>query len=736
MRKNYTTIGKKGLLTFFVTALFCVSMMAQDYDLVVTVPYDEDDETTWLLMESSVTDTSLTDNSTWGDSDPDKVEYLSAGDWIEYQLITFTSGTYGAVITAGSKRAAASLNVSVYETIGGEYDSEAGTTLNVYNNSWTTGPEYTFPIELTAGVYYTMRVTIVGAGSNLFAMRVDELDGSLDASLSEIVVNDDTTLLDFDSETYEYNVILGAGEWVNTLTATATDTAGATVDIPTDFTSDDTAESYEITVTSEAGITQIYTVNVTAPVELTDGLTWNRDDTNLDSYIYANNGVGVSSSGEVIYNFGDGDYLDYYVYAKYDAQFKLIITYSNENEDSEDYFNVSTLDIDDSTWTASDIYNFQVVPTLDDDGDPSADADYSQEVTTYFWVSEDAPVLLRIYGVTESGGSTANIYGYELEEVYGDYDATLSDLTVDGSTISGFESTTSSYSVALGLDATSAVVAAEANSTTAVVTGEGTVEFSGDVTSDTINVESEIGFAIDYVVNFYSPTKISFDTTDSVSLGLSSDLFYNGGAVVTDLKINYMANEEYVEYYIYSETDVDLHLVISATNGNADTVYGKLNVSTYHSGDEWTYDDANSYFIPRYEADNWSDSVATDVKYELSLAANDPVLLRIYAVSDGISSAADIFGLTLVNGASNYTAIETTEAGELNVYGTTGSIKVICDEDYVGGSVHIYNTLGRLVASEMVTSTSNIYSVDQNGLYIVKVVSPTNTVKTVKCIVK
>jgi hypothetical protein len=93
-----------------------------------------------------------------------------------------------------------------------------------------------------------MRVSIVDNESNLFAMRVDNLDGSLDASLSEIIINDDDpTLPYFDSNTYEYDVILGANEWINNIEATVND-ANATVETPEDFTQPEDANTASYTI--------------------------------------------------------------------------------------------------------------------------------------------------------------------------------------------------------------------------------------------------------------------------------------------------------------------------------------------------------------------------------------------------------------------------------------------------------------------------------------------------------
>ena len=54
----------------------------------------------------------------------------------------------------------------------------------------------------------------------------------------------------------------------------------------------------------------------------------------------------------------------------------------------------------------------------------------------------------------------------------------------------------------------------------------------------------------------------------------------------------------------------------------------------------------------------------------------------------------------------------------------------------LGASVQIFDISGRLLVNEIANSTNESYTVDESGLYIVRVVSPAKAVSTIKCIVR
>jgi hypothetical protein len=711
--------------------MFGVSMMAQDYDKVRTIPTVDGDESTEFLIVTHATDSSFSSSyfvtNGMFESDDAAVEYTQSGDYLEYQVISYSGGDFAAVLLLSTAADPGYMNVSVYKTETESW-SETGTTLDVYNGSWSNYEEYYFPFSVEAGVYYTLRITWY-TGVNFNGISVIETEGSTDATLSDLKI-DGTTIADFDSATYEYNVLLGANEWINSIEATVND-SNATVEIPEDLTleSGSYSASYTITVTSEANTTQEYTVNVFTPVLVDDGV-----ELAMLSDVYTNSGTKLTDAR--MNNLNNGDYVEYYVYSDFASNFAINMICANGYTDSESYLNVSTLSVDDSTWTVDETKSVYIPITYDSDGAGSWLEDYANVVSAYFSLEAKEPVLLRVYSVTNKGNS-ANVYGFSFEEIFTSIDASLKDLTVDGVTVTGFDSSTRSYSVPVSSETTSVSVGAEANDEEAEVTaGLGTVDISGFVTTDTVTVTSETGNTVNYLVNFYTPVEISFADQDSFSINMSDSLFYNNGASVSNTTINWFSDSDYVEYYIYSATDMDLHLIVNAANGNPDTVYTKLNVSTYNYGSEWALDEAGTYYIPHTEEALWTVDYAVDVKYDLSLTANEAVMLRLFAITNATNTVANIYGLTLVNGESGYTAIESVETNELNVWGGTGSLTISCDDAYVGGSVKIYDIMGRLIVNELIESTKEVYNIDQSGFYIVKAISSNNEVTMTKCYVK
>jgi hypothetical protein len=709
-------------------------MMAQDYDKVRIVPTVEDDATTEFLFLTHLTDSTKSTSGVVPTITDELIENVKRGAYIEYQILSYEEGDFLVAISAGTKKDDAMVNVGIYKTLSeGWPDEGSGDTVAIENtNNYNSTDLYYLPVTLEAYVYYTMRINFINTVSdawicNVHGISVIKQEGSTDATLSDLKI-DGTTITGFDPEIYDYSVLLGSSEWINSIEATVND-SNATVEIPEDLTQSGYTASYTITVTSEANITQDYTINVFTPVLVDDDV-----ELAMLSDAYTNSGASVTDAR--INNLNNGDYVDYYVYSNYESNFALNMICANGYTDSESYLNVSTLTLDDSTWTVDETKSAYIPITYDDANAGSwleADANV---VSAYFSLGKKEPVLLRVYSVTNKGNS-ANVYGFSFEEIYTSIDASLKDLTIDGTTVTGFESTTRSYSVPVSSETTSVSVDAEANDDAATVTaGTGTVDISGFVTTDTVTVTSETGNTVNYLLNFYTPVEISFADADSFSLAMSDSLFYNNGASVSNTTINWFSDSDYVEYYIYSATDRDLHLIVNAANGNQDTVYTKLNVSTYNYGSEWALDEANTYYIPHTEVDMWTVDYAVDVKYDLSLAANEAVMLRLFAITNASNTVANIYGLTLVDGESGYTAIESVKTNELNVWGGTGSLTISCDDAYVGGSVQIYDIMGRLIVNELIESTKEVYNIDQNGFYIVKAISSNNVVTTTKCYVK
>lgn len=719
-----------------VFSIFCIvtmsifsSALAQvQSDKVRFVPTDDEDETTQFLIASHLTDSMCSNSSFVAEShmSDDIIEVLSAGDYFEYQMVSPTGGDFAVNFGMCSKSAASEINVSIYKTET-EAWSEGEKTVNVYNNSWTSAVEYPFPFTLEAGVYYTVRMTLVGAGSNIKSLRVDEINGSVDASLSSITLNGDT-LAGFDPEVFIYNIALPVNVFLDSFDATANDDA-ATVEMPEDITFEGNKATATILVTSESGIAATYTVNIAAPISIEDNSELVMSDDLFNNY-------DCNVSNTKLNSINNGAYVDYYVYSGWDDVVKLTINYANGYDPSSSYLNVSTLGVDDSTWVLNDVYTQALDITYDAAGASQWGSDYAQDLEFYFTVKADEPILLRIYGITDKGNA-ADVFSLTFNIVYESMDATLSDLQVDGTTILGFDDTKKTFDIAVDAGVTSVDVLAVANDEEgATVEGNGSFTLSGNKSSDTITVTSECGFAIDYYVNFITPIEI---TEEIQPLAMLDDVFYNYGTGLSNTTLNWIQDGDYLEYYIYSATAKELYLSFDATNGNPDTTYAMLNISTFTDSSLWELDPANNYTLPRVLESYWGDSLSTTIDYNFSLEANVPTFLRLYGVTNAINTCANIYNLTIVTGTSEYqnpANLAPTVNSDILIYGGSLNINITCDEIYVGSSLTVYDITGRLIASKKLSSTSEQHSVSNSGVYIVKLETANGESFTSKCLVK
>ena len=655
----------------------------------------------------------------------DLIEYINGGDYLEYQVISVEDGQFAITVPVSSKRAESSVNVSVYEV-----DSAFvmnGTTTATYNNQWQSPVDYIFPFTVKAGVVYNLRISFVDAGCNIFTegLQIKEMEGSPDATLKDLTING-VTVDGFAPDVYEYSVALPLYEWVNALSAVANDST-TTVDIPESVEKVGQKGTAEITCTSTAGIILTYTVNVVSPTEVYDDFSLGLYD--ADMY-YSNS---VNMAGTKLNSIENESYVDYYIYSFNEVNYSVTLECTNGYV-AESYLNVSTLALDDSTWTV-DSRNSKQIPLTYQVADPTVlEWDKTLCVPNYisFVVSlkEDEPVLLRIYGITTSRNA-ADISNITFEEIDGSINTSLSDLTVDGSTVMDFDTLSNTFNVPLAIGATTATTEATPSDAAATVTGDGVVNLAGYKTTDTINVVSESGFDLDYFVNLYTPVEIDFSLMDTVPVQMASTLFYNGGANVTDALINKSYDSAYVDYYIYSVNDQDVHLVANVANGNPDTIMCEMNASTYTYGSEWELDDANTRNI--VNTAGWSSELAEEYTFNLSLKAGEPVMARMFFITDGTLGAGDIHSLSFVEG--HVASLQSTQASAIKIWGGSSCLNVNL-ESYAGTTVRVYDITGRVVIDKLAQSSNEVYSISKAGMYIVQVIDVNNDVKTVKCLVR
>ncbi len=698
-----------------------------------TVPTDLEDETSRFLVATHLTDTNCMHRS----FDPSVhcvdsnengragIQVTQGGDWFEYQIVATKSGDYAAVIGIGCDAPATLANVSIYKT---EFETwmDNGERTSIFTDEWHVETPFTFPLgAMEAGIVYTLRISWFDSGSNIFSVKVIETIGSTDATLSDIKLNGES-LADFDPATSSYNYAMPPNTWITSLEGIVND-ANATVEIPELGDPVVGKSSFVIKVTSESGVTKDYTINVSTPVLVDEGVSLT-----MNEFYFSN---GVNASATKVNNMNNNDYIEYYVYSEYDENVQLTFSYANGYGDSFSYLNVSTLTLDDSTWTVNDIYTKHMPITYDDAGVSTWNSAYAKEMSFVFPMKAEQPTLIRIYSITNKGNA-ADIFSMTFKLLLESIDATLSDLQVDGSTVPGFDPNKTSYAVALPAGATSVSLAATANDAGASVEeGIGSLAVTGFKTSDTITVTSESGFSIDYKLHFYTPLELAF-TEDTLSVMMGDWVYMNGGVNATNERISSINNEEYVEYYLYSASDKDVHLILNVACGNEDTAYAKINVSTYAPGSEWTLDEANSMDIPGQGVGTWGVEFASDVKYNLSLKAGEATVLRVYGITNG-AGAGDIYSAKLVQGkTSTGTAIETAQASTVKVWGAQGYLNVRSSEAFVGANVQVYDVSGRLVVNEVAKSSTEVYKLSKDGLYIVKVVDTNNKVTISRCLVK
>ncbi len=721
------------LVAFFLLATTTFAQVIPER--VREIPTEAGVPTTEFLIVSHATDSSfhhsLFNSRGMFKSDDVPVEYTQGGDYVEYQVVSPTGGQFAAVLLLSTRTNPGEVNVSVYKTET-EVWSETGITLDAYNNSWTNFQEHVYLLgTLEAGTYYTVRITWKH-GVNFNGIKVIQTEGSSDATLSDIKI-DGETIEGFDPEILEYTILLEPGAWINSIEAVpnhelATTNDYSDVTLPAD-PNVGSKTSIDITVTSESGITKDYIVNVVTPIEIADF----RTITGLALGGSIINDTEVRIADNALHVWRNGMYVDYYVYSSWEGNFSMAINGALGIEDADAYINVSTYPLgEEENWSMNPINSLRCATTYNTIGEPTYDEISAVEQKWYFSLKAEEPRVLRIY--CHGSSRAMNMYGITFNEVFESIDGTLSNLQVDGSTVEGFDPYKLTYSIALPKDASTVnIVATTTDNKASVESGVGVIDVSGDITRDTISVISEVGREVNYFLSLIKPVEV---TGDSLKLLMGDQVFKNEGASPTNAFLNGMQDGDYVEYYIYSETAKDVHLLVSAVNGNPDTVYSKLYVSAYEPGSEWDMNQATEINIPHTELNMWSIDYATDVKCNLSLEAGKAVKLRLYANTNAGNTLANIYGLTIVDGATETSATDLIRSNALKVWGGTDRINVQFDETYLGATVQIYDITGSLVTRRIVNELNGVYQMGQKGLYFVKVMGANKQATTVKCIVK
>ncbi len=367
-------------------------------------------------------------------------------------------------------------------------------------------------IDLTSGSA-TVEVLVTaedGTTTVTYTLNLTVLK-STDATLSDLLI-DDTTVAGFVSSTMSYDVELPVGTTSVDVTA-VTNSTSAVITSGTgtiDLTSG--SATVEVLVTAEdAFTTETYTLNLTVLKStdatlsdlLIDGATVTgfvsstmsydvelpAGTTSVDVTAVTNSTSAVITSGTGTIDLTSGS-----------ATVEVLVTAEDATTTETYTLNLTVLKSTDATLSdllidgitvtgfASDVVTYDVeLPA----GTTSVDVTVVTNSTSAVITSGTGTIDLTSGSatvevlITAEDATTTETYTLNLT-VLKSTDATLSDLLIDGTTVTGFVSSTMSYDVELPVGTTSVDVTAVTNSTSAVITsGTGTI----DLTSGSATVE-------------------------------------------------------------------------------------------------------------------------------------------------------------------------------------------------------------------------------------------------------
>jgi len=289
------------------------------------------------------TDTTAAYNGNGWNISNAKLDNLDAGDWFEYD-VTSAGGDFNFTILCATNRGNSSLRVDYYKT-GTEAYPLNDSTIALPKTGWNLGDanEYNFPISLEAGVTYTVRMTLVGNGTNIYGIGVYQ-DGSTDATLDSLTVGGITpsafTSGEFDISDL-YNVILPVGTTTATVAAKTKDAAATITSGLGDITLVNGQGSAMVNIKAESGHIQDYVVTAFTPKDLGDDAHILNIASNATSIVKKDMS---GNSDDAIQNTNGGDYFEYQVYATSAGMYSATLNFSTQRDGSAasiDYYKVS-----------------------------------------------------------------------------------------------------------------------------------------------------------------------------------------------------------------------------------------------------------------------------------------------------------------------------------------------------------------------------------------------------------
>lgn len=484
---------------------------------------------------------------------------------------------------------------------GGENPYNIGTELGITKGQWV-GVDIPLSYYSDAGRDLTnaFQFKTVGNGTiyldNLYFWKEPSASGT-DVTLSDLTV-DGTTIDGFAATATTYTVDLAVGaSTVPTVDVTTTDPAATYVVTDADAIPGATT----VLVTSQdASTTSTITVNFTATILETAAPDPTRDAADVISVysdFYPSNYTNLNPS------WGQGTVATEVVIETNNTLKYAGLNYQGLDYTASDVSDMNYVHLDYFTTDATDI-RFSVIS-------PGAENAYNigteLGITTGEWVSVDIP--LSAYTVpdlsavnqfkTEGNGTIYldNLYFY-YEEIAAGTDATLSDLTVDGTTVVGFNTAIMDYVVFIEGATVPTVVASPTDAAaSAVVTDAGAVPGTTTIVVTSGDASVTETYTITFAGTAPAPAQDAADVLSIYSdtyTSNNSNLNPNWGqsTVVTEITIGVDHILEYVNLNYqgleYPSTDVTameyIHLDYFTTNATS------LKFSVISPGQENPYD--------------------------------------------------------------------------------------------------------------------------------------------------
>lgn len=375
--------------------------------------------------------------------------------------------------------------------------------------------------NFSSSVDYT--VTAEDSSQQVYEVTV-EVAPDDDATLSDLTFGG-STVSGFDPGDTEYDVSAEHHATTVTIGATTSDPNASVSGTGTFAFSGDT-QTYTVTVTAEDTTTQeTYDINVTrAPdddatlSDLTVGGStvsgFDPADTQYDVLVDPSTAsiiIGATSadpnasvSGEGTFPF-NGEAQTYTVTVTAEDGTTQLTYDVNVSRTLRDDATLSDLTFDGSTvsgFSSTDMdYDISVPHDTSSVaiGATTADSNAAAEGIGVFAFNSDAQTYTVT--VTAENGIAKKMYDINVTRVPDD-DATLSDLTVNGSSVDGFDAADTQYDITVDHDAATVTIGAATTDPNASAAGTGTLPFNGDQQSYTVTVTAEDGTTSkDYVIS-------------------------------------------------------------------------------------------------------------------------------------------------------------------------------------------------------------------------------------------